>query len=135
MRDFTNDLRWLAINSATIKSWPLQQQIEGCARAGITGIAPWRDGVAALGPKRSRELLRAHDMTATCYCRGGMFTAAEAAGRKAAIEDNKRAIDEAAEVGARCLVLVAGGLPPGSKDIAGARAQVRDGIAAVLDAR
>src|SRR6476469_7853932 len=111
MRDFTNDLRWLAINSATIKSWPLQQQIEGCARAGITGIAPWRDGVAALGPKRSRELLRAHDMTATCYCRGGMFTAAE--------------------VGARCLVLVAGGLPPGSKDIAGARAQVRDGIAAI----
>ena len=132
MRDLSNDLRWLAINSATIKSWPLERQIAGCVRAGITGIAPWRDGVAALGPKRSRELLRAHAMTATCYCRGGMFTAADAAGRKAAIEDNRRAIDEAAEIGALCLVLVAGGLPPGSKDIAGAREQVRDGIAAML---
>ena len=80
MRDLSNDLRWLAVNSATIKSWPLERQIEGCARAGITGIAPWRDGVAALGVKRSRELLRAHAMAATCYCRGGMFTAADAAG-------------------------------------------------------
>jgi sugar phosphate isomerase/epimerase len=61
-----------------------------------------------------------------------MFTASDAAGRQKAIEDNRRAIDEAAAIGARCLVLVAGGLPPGSKDIAGARAQVRDGIATIL---
>jgi sugar phosphate isomerase/epimerase len=132
MRDLANDPRWLAINSATIKSWPLDQQIEGCARAGITGIAPWRDGIAALGLKQSRELLRTHDMTVTCLCRGGMFTASDAAGRRAALDDNRRAVDEAAEIGGRCLVLVAGGLPPGSKDINDARAQVRDGIAALL---
>jgi sugar phosphate isomerase/epimerase len=132
MRDLTNEPRWLAINSATIKSWPLDQQIEGCARAGITGIAPWRDGVAALGLKQSRELLRGHHMTVTCLCRGGMFTASDAGGRRAALDDNRRAVDEAAEIGARCLVLVAGGLPPGSRDIRDARAQVRDGIAALL---
>ena len=132
MRDLTDDLRWLAINSATIKSWPLDQQIEGCARAGITGIAPWRYGLADLGVGRARELLRTHGMTVTCLCRGGMFTAADGAGRKAAIDDNRRAVDEAAEIGARCLVLVAGGLPPGSKDIIGAREQIRDGIAAML---
>jgi sugar phosphate isomerase/epimerase len=132
MRDLTDDLRWLAINSATIKSWPLDQQIEGCARAGITGIAPWRNGLADLGVGRACELLRTHQMTVTCLCRGGMFTAADAAGRKTAIDDNRRALNEAAAIGARCLVLVAGGLPPGSKDIAGAREQIRDGIAAML---
>jgi sugar phosphate isomerase/epimerase len=132
MRDFTDDLRWLAINSATIKAWPLDQQIEGCARAGITGIAPWRYGLADLGISRARELLRTYQMMVTCLCRGGMFTAADAAGRQAAIDDNRRAVDEAAEIGARCLVLVAGGLPPGSKDVAGAREQIRDGIAAML---
>jgi sugar phosphate isomerase/epimerase len=132
MRDLTDDLRWLAINSATIRSWPLDQQIEGCARAGITGIAPWRDGLAKLGVSRARELLRAHQMTVTCLCRGGMFTAADAAARKAAIDDNRRAVDEAAAIGAHSLVLVAGGLPPGSKDITGAREQIRDGIAAML---
>jgi sugar phosphate isomerase/epimerase len=132
MRDLAGDLTWLAINSATIKSWPLELQIEGCARADITAIAPWRDGLAALGVESARKLLRAHDMTVTCLCRGGMFTASDAAGRQEAIEDNRRAIDEAAAIGARCLVLVAGGLPPGSKDIAGARAQVRDGLATIL---
>lgn len=41
-------------------------------------------------------------------------------------------MDEAAAVGARSLVLIAGGLPKGSKDLAGAQEQVRDGIAALL---
>jgi sugar phosphate isomerase/epimerase len=132
MRDLTGSLQWLAINSATIRSWPLQQQIEGCARAGITGIAPWRDGVAELGVKRTGELLRQHSMTVTCLCRGGMFPAADAVGRAAALDDNRRAVDEAAAIGARCLVMVVGGLPPGSKDIAGARAQVRDGMESLL---
>jgi sugar phosphate isomerase/epimerase len=61
-----------------------------------------------------------------------MFTAADAAGRRAAIDDNRRAIDEAAAIGAGSLILVVGGLPPGSKDLIGAHRQVRDGIAAVL---
>jgi sugar phosphate isomerase/epimerase len=61
-----------------------------------------------------------------------MFTAADEAGRRAAHDDNRRAIDEAAAIGAACLILVVGGLPPGSKDLVGAHHQVRDGIAAVL---
>jgi sugar phosphate isomerase/epimerase len=61
-----------------------------------------------------------------------MFTAADEAGRRAALEDNRRAVDEAAAIGARSLILVVGGLPPGSKDLAGAHRQVRDGIAAIL---
>ncbi len=69
----------------------------------------------------------------TGLCRGGMFTAADGAGRAAAIDENRRAVDEAAAIGARCLVLVVGGPTPGSKDLAGARAQVRDGIGHLLD--
>jgi sugar phosphate isomerase/epimerase len=63
-----------------------------------------------------------------------MFTAEDAAGRRAAVADNLKAIDEAAAIGAACLVLVCGGLPPGSRDLPGARAMVRDGLAAVLGA-
>ena len=50
-----------------------------------------------------------------------------------ALDDNRRAVDDACTIGARCLVLVVGGLPPGSRDIAGARDQVRDGIAKLLE--
>jgi sugar phosphate isomerase/epimerase len=132
MRDLTNDSRWLAINTATVKRWSLEQLVEGCARAGISAIAPWRDIVQACGVERAGSLIRAHGMTVTCLCRGGMFPAADEAGRRAALDDNRRAVDEAAAIGARCLVLIAGGMPKGSKDLAGAHAQVRDGLAALL---
>jgi sugar phosphate isomerase/epimerase len=68
-----------------------------------------------------------------------MFPAVDAAGRQAALDDNRRAIDEAKTLNAACLVLVVGGLPGAlagaalTRDIAGARQQVRDGIAATLE--
>jgi sugar phosphate isomerase/epimerase len=132
MRDLSQDRALLAINSATVKAWTLEQFVEGCSRAGITGIAPWRDIVQAAGVEKAGRLIRNAGLTVTCLCRGGMFPAADEAGRRAALDDNKRAVDEAASIGAQCLVLIAGGLPRGSKNLAGARAQVRDGLAALL---
>ena len=123
----------LSLNTATVREkWSLRQMIEGCARHGIRGIAPWRDKLAELGVKEAAKLIRANGLTVTGLCRGGMFPAADGQGRRAAIEDSLRAIEDAATLEARCLVLVVGGLPSGSKDLAGAREQVRDGIGAVL---
>jgi sugar phosphate isomerase/epimerase len=117
----------LSLNTATVrKQWNLAQMIDGCARHGIRGIAPWRDQVAALGLSETVSLVKKHGLTVTGLCRGGFFTA------KDWRDDNRRAIEEAHELGAQCLVLVVGGLPPGSKDLIGARNQVRDGIAAIL---
>jgi sugar phosphate isomerase/epimerase len=132
MRDLSNDTSLLAINSATVKAWSLEQLVEGCARAGISAIAPWRDIVQAAGVEKAGGLIRGAGLTVTCLCRGGLFPAADEAGRRAALDDNRRAVDEAAGIGARCLVLIAGGLPKGSKDLAGAQAQVHDGLAALL---
>ena len=124
----------LSLNTATVREqWNLRQMIEACGRHGIRGIAPWRDKLDELGAAQAARLLRQHDLTVTGLCRGGMFPAADAAGRRAAIDDNRRAIDDAATIGARCLVLVVGGIPAGSKDLPGARQMVIDGIAAVLD--
>jgi sugar phosphate isomerase/epimerase len=132
MRDLANDSKLLAINSATVKAWSLAQLVEGCQRAGIPAIAPWRDIVQAAGIENAGKMIRNAGLEVSCLCRGGMFPAADEAGRRAALDDNKRAVDEAAGIGAKCLVLIAGGLPKGSKDLAGAHAQVRDGIAALL---
>lgn len=132
MRDLSRDRALISINSMTVKAWSLEQLIEGCARAGISAISPWRDIVQACGPERAGKLVRAHGMTVTGLCRGGMFTAADAAGRRAALDDNRRAIEEAAAIGAQCLVLVVGGLPKGSRDIAGARRQVHEALHALL---
>ena len=132
MRDLSQDSSLLSINSMTVKPWSLEQLVEGCARAGISAISPWRDIVQACGLERAAKLIRAHGMTVTGLCRGGMFPAADDAGRRAALDDNRRAVDEAAAIGAQCLILVVGGLPKGSRDIADARRQVRDALAALL---
>jgi sugar phosphate isomerase/epimerase len=132
MRDLSNDRSLLSINSTTVKSWSLEQLLEGSARAGISAISPWRDIVQECGPERAGKLIRAHGMTVTGLCRGGMFTASDNAGHRAMLDDNRRAIDEAAAIGAQCLVLVAGGLPKGSRDIVDARRQVRDALAELL---
>ncbi len=106
---------------------------------GIRGIAPWRDQVAEAGLKDIAQRIRDAGLAVSGYCRGGMFPAADRAGRIAARDDNRRAVDEALTLGARCLVLVTGGLPKdregriAGKDIAGAREMVRDGIGELLE--
>jgi sugar phosphate isomerase/epimerase len=132
MRDFSNDHSALAINSATVKAWSLQQLVDGCARANISGIAPWRDLVQAVGISQAGKIVRDAGITVTGLCRAGLFPAADEDGRRAAFDDNKRAIDEAVGIGAPCLVLIGGGLPKGSRDLSDAHAQVREGLAALL---
>ena len=123
----------LSINLATVRAqWDMRQAVEGCLRHGIGAIAPWRDQVHAIGLDQAARLVRDGGLRVTGLCRGGMFPAATAEGRQAAIEDNRRAIEEAVALRADCLVLVVGGLPEGSRDIAAAREMVADGIAAIL---
>jgi sugar phosphate isomerase/epimerase len=144
MRDFSNDHEWLSINTATVRKQrgterPLQEIIEDCARRGIRAISPWRDQVATAGLANVSKLVRTHGIALSGYCRGGMFTAANEQGLKAAHADNLRAVDEACELNAACLVLVVGGLPGAltgkalHNDITLARNQVTDGIAALLE--
>ncbi|WP_028216537.1 sugar phosphate isomerase/epimerase family protein [Paraburkholderia oxyphila] len=128
------DPKLLSINTATVRQqWDLAQIIDGCARHEIRGISPWRDQVKALGLKEAARAIRANELVVTGYCRGGMFTANTEAGRVEARDDNRRAVDEALELGSQCLVLVVGGLPEGSKDLKDARSQVRDGIGELLE--
>jgi len=140
MRDFSADHRWLSINTATLRgAGPLDKIVEACARHGIRAISPWRDQVAGIGIERMAQLIAEHGLALSGYCRGGMFPAMDAAGRRAALDDNRRAVDEAKALGAACLVLVVGSLPgalrgaPLSKDLFAARNDVRDGIAATLE--
>ena len=124
----------LSLNTATVREkWNLRETIEGCARHGIRGISPWRDKLAEMGVKEAAKRIRDSGLTVTGLCRAGMFPAADRKGRQAALDDNLRAIDDAATLGARCLVLVAGGLPQGSKDLPGAREMVRDGLGEALE--
>jgi sugar phosphate isomerase/epimerase len=117
----------LSLNTATTrKQWGLAQAIDGCVRHGIRGISPWRDQVAAMGLNNAVSSIRSNGLAVSGLCRGGFFSA------KNWRDDNRRAIEEAHALGAQCLVLVVGGLPPGSKDLGAARETAKDSISEIL---
>lgn len=119
----------LSLNQRTTRRWSVAEAVDGCVRAGIPAIGLWREPVAEIGVPAAARLVADAGLRVSSLCRGGFLTAADDAGRAAALADNRRAIDEAADLDAACLVLVVGGLPPGSRDLAGARQRVADALA------
>jgi sugar phosphate isomerase/epimerase len=126
-----NDFSRLCIHTITTRPWSIEEAIQRYAAAGVKGITVWRqwlDGrpVAAVG-----QQIRAAGLEVVSLCRGGFFPAADAARRQAAIDDNRKAIDEARALGAPLVVLVCGAALGQSLETS--RSQIADGLAAVLD--
>jgi sugar phosphate isomerase/epimerase len=133
MRDLSRDNRFLSINTATLRrERSLAEVVPALAAAGIPGIGPWREQIQAAGVKAAARLIGDHDLAVSGVSRAGVFTSHGRAGLQQVLDDNRRAVDEAAGIGARCLVLIGGGLTPGSRDIADARALFAEGLAELL---
>jgi sugar phosphate isomerase/epimerase len=114
----------LSLNLMTVDHWSLPEAVERCAEAGIGTIAPWRHKLAETGLEESARRIRAAGLAVSSLCRGGFFTA------PGADEDNRRAVEEAAKIGAPVLVLVCG--PPAGRDLRAARAAIAAGIERLL---
>ena len=118
-----------SLNQATTKYWPLEEVVAASAKAGLDWIGLWREPIQEYGVEETAKLVADAGLRVSSLCRSGFFTAAEEAERRARLDDNRRAIDEAATLGTDTLILVSGGLPAGSRDLDGARGMVRDGLA------
>ncbi|MGH3405062.1 MAG: sugar phosphate isomerase/epimerase family protein [Streptosporangiaceae bacterium] len=123
------DLSRLSLNQATVQHLDVAQAADLCARHEIPAIGLWRDPVARTGLAATAAIVRAAGLHVSSLCRGGFFTHADPAARAVALADNRAAIHEAAELAADTLVLVSGGLVPGSRDIGLARRMIADAIA------
>src|SRR5258707_15203436 len=118
MRDLTRDTRFLSINTATVRAqWDLRQAIDGVARAGIPGIAPWRDQLQAMGVAAAAAAIRAHGLAVTGLCRGRIFTSFDPAGLARAPDGNRPPLDQAAAPRARRPGLGGGGAPPNPRGL------------------
>lgn len=124
------DLERLSLNQATTQSWSVEEAIHGSLRAGLHWIGLWRDKIAEYGLERTTRLVRDTGIGVSSLCRGGMFPAATKLERRRRIDDNMRAVDEAAVLGARTLVLVCGGMH--GKDLEGARDMVAHGLQEIV---
>jgi sugar phosphate isomerase/epimerase len=119
----------LSLNQITINHQTLAEAVDLCVKHGVQWIAPWRNRIQEIGLTRAARLLRESGLRVSSLCRGGFFPAPTSTQRLERIDDNRKAVDEAAEIGAPLLVLVCGGAP--DRDIDGARQMVADGIAAL----
>ncbi len=144
MRDFSSNHRWLSLNTATVRKSKSQDNsltsiIDACAKHEIRAISPWRDQVHAVGLEKIASQIKALGIELSGYCRGGFYPASDQAGLQAALDDSRRAVDEATALNAPCLVMVVGALPgalqgkASHKDIRLSRSQVRDGLANTLE--
>lgn len=125
-----SDLSRLCMHTMTTKPWSLKEAVDGYARAGVPAITVWRQHLDPIGLAEAAVILRDSGLKVVSLCRGGFFPAHSAENRQHAIDDNRRAIDEAHAIGAPLIVLVCGAVPGLPLDTA--RKQIADGIAAVL---
>jgi sugar phosphate isomerase/epimerase len=116
----------LSLNQITVDQWSLPELVEGCARAGIGTIAPWREPVAKVGLDAAARLIADAGLRVSSLCRGGFFPAPTETDRRRADDDNRRAVDEAAALGTDVLVLVCG--PPIGRELERARTDIAAGI-------
>ncbi|MFF2371148.1 sugar phosphate isomerase/epimerase family protein [Agromyces sp. NPDC058110] len=126
----------LSMNQATIKHASLDEALRVTVEGGYESIGLWREPVQAVGLGEAARRFADSGLRLSTYCRGGFFTMPEGPARRASLDDNRRGIDETAALAAAgaagstpVFVLVAGGLPEGSRDLAGARTRVAEALA------
>jgi sugar phosphate isomerase/epimerase len=124
------DLSRLCVHTITTKPWPIEKAAEEFSASGIGGITVWRNALTGRNIASTGKMLRELDLEVVSLCRGGFFPATDHKGRQAAIDDNLKAIDEAAALGAPLVVLVCGAVP--GQSLFESRKQIQDGIAACL---
>ena len=125
-----SDLSRLCIHTITTKPWGIEEAAENYSRAGVAGISVWRDTIAGRDIRKTGDMLRNSGLEIVSYVRGGFFPALDKRDRQKAIDDNKKMIDEAFELGAPLIVLVCGAVPGQPLEVS--CNQIREGIAAVL---
>jgi sugar phosphate isomerase/epimerase len=132
LRDLHGRPDLCCINTATLGfREPIAATAQRVAEAGFTWMTPWRQEIDERHPERDAAAIRAAGVRVRSYCRTGSFTGDTAAARQQAIDDNRRALDAAAVLGARELIAVVGGLAPDSRDIDDSRAQILRGLEAL----
>ncbi|MBX2998177.1 MAG: sugar phosphate isomerase/epimerase [Caldilineaceae bacterium] len=125
------DTSKLCIHTITVKPWPIETAIDRFAAHGVSGMTVWRDALQGRDIAATGRRIGEAGMDVVSLCRGGFFPAETEAARQAAIDDNRRAIDEAAALGAPLIVLVCGAVP--KQPLVLSRQQIQDGIEAVID--
>lgn len=129
-REPINELSKLCVHTITTKPWNINDAAKNYAASGVKGITVWRDALTGRNIKQTGQMLREHDLSIVSLCRGGFFPSVDSEKRKLALDDNRKAIEEAFELGTQLIVLVCGADP--AQSLEDSRKQIQDGIAELI---
>jgi sugar phosphate isomerase/epimerase len=134
MRPLSGRLDLCSINTATLgHKASIERVIDDIGRFGFGGICPWRRDLAEYDIVKAARRIRDAGLRVSGYCRSTFLPAMTKEEFQGNVEDNRRAIDQAATLDAQCFVIVVGSLPIGSRDLSRARAQVTEGIGTLYE--
>jgi sugar phosphate isomerase/epimerase len=126
------DLSRIAIHTITTKKLLIETCCKRYAEMGFGGISVWDDAVDGAGAPRVRKLIEKAGLKVPALVRAGFFVSADHRKRETSLRLNLKRIEQADEIGADQIVIVAGAEPGTPLDEA--RAQVREGLAQILPA-
>ena len=124
------DLSRLCIHTITTKPWKIEEAAKHYAAAGVKGITVWRDALEGRNIRQTGKMLNELGLSVVSLCRGGFFAHKDPGKRKLAIDDNRKAIEEAGSLGTSMLVLVCGADP--AQSLEESRKQIHDAIATLI---
>lgn len=124
----TDAYQRLSLNTMTTKGFTLREAVEATASAGLPAIGLWRDRVAEVGLDLAAKIVRDNGLRVSSLCRGGFLTGIDDGAES--LDENRRAIDEAATLGAPELIMVMGGIP--DRELPAARQRVADRLAELV---
>jgi sugar phosphate isomerase/epimerase len=124
------DLSKLCIHTITTKPWTIVEAAKNYSRNGVKGITVWRDALHGRNIRQTGDMLRQQGLSVVSLCRGGFFPGKELVKRQNAIDDNRKAIEEAFDLGTKMIVLVCGADP--AQTLEDSRKQIFEGISAIL---
>jgi len=122
-----------AIHQGTVeRQWNFEQAVEGFARRGIRALTVRRSDIEAYGPDRAARLISDAGLQVLGVSRCASLTDSDPARITANHDENLRALDVTAKLDASHLAMICGGVPQGSRDLAGARARAREALEKLL---
>jgi sugar phosphate isomerase/epimerase len=124
------DLSRLCIHTITTKPWTIEEAARHYSDAGVKGITVWRDTLTGRNIRQTGEMLRNSGLSVVSVARGGFFPDRDAKKRASALDDNRRAIEEAYDLGTDKIVLVCGADPHQPPEES--RKQIYEGISAII---
>jgi sugar phosphate isomerase/epimerase len=119
--------RRLSINQYSVRQLGLEQFLQRCRDEGISNVGLWREKVHEVGIEKAKALIAETGLKVSSLCRAGFFPYDNEMQRRKSIEENRKAIDEAAALGTPLVVLVCGGMA--AAGLSASRRMVEEGIA------